>query len=107
MLENMRHFQKVALDAEAVIEAMGQDDLEALGESPEAQFKAMLAKVKAAAGLREMAQECARDAASYIHPRLSSVESKTEHVVRYVADVPDVSRSTEEWQRQHGSQTIQ
>jgi hypothetical protein len=73
MLENMRHFQKVALDAETVIESMNQDNIAALGESHEEQFKALLAKVKQAAGLRQMAHECARDAASYLHPKLTAV----------------------------------
>lgn len=76
MLENMRHFQKVALDAEAVIESMNEEQMSGLGESHEEQFKALLAKVKQAAGLRQMAHECARDAASYIHPRLAATEAK-------------------------------
>lgn len=73
MLDNMRHFQQVALDAEAVIESLNQEQVEALGETPEEQFKALLAKVKQAAGLRVMAHECARDAAGYMHAKLSSV----------------------------------
>lgn len=73
MLDNMRHFQRVALDAEAVIEAMNDDQVQALGENHEQQFKALLAKVKQAAGLRQMAVECARDAAPFIHPKLTAV----------------------------------
>lgn len=73
MLANMRHFQQVALDAEAVIESMNAENIEELGDSHEAQFKALLAKVKQAAGLRQMAHECARDAASYMHPKLNSI----------------------------------
>lgn len=73
MLDNMRHFQQVALDAEAVIEGMNQDQVESLGESHDQRFKALLAKVKAAAGLRQMAHECARDAAGYMHPKLTAV----------------------------------
>jgi hypothetical protein len=74
MLDNMRHFQQVALDAEAVIEAMDEDQAKALGQTHEEQFKALLAKVKQAAGLRVMANECARDAAPYMHPKLSAVQ---------------------------------
>ncbi len=74
MLDNMRHFQQVALDAEAVIESMNEEQVETLGETHEQRFKALLAKVKAAAGLRQMAHECARDAASYMHPRLAAIE---------------------------------
>ena len=73
MLENMRHFQQVAIDAEAVISGMNEDQLEILGDTHEQRFKALLAKVKQAAGLRQMAVECARDAAAYIHPRLTAV----------------------------------
>lgn len=71
MLGNMRHFQQVAMDAEAVLASMKPDDLP--GSSAEERFKALLAEVKKAAGLRQAAQECARDAAPYIHPRLTSV----------------------------------
>jgi hypothetical protein len=39
---------------------------------PDEQFKLLLAEVKKAAGFRVMAHECARDAASYMHPRLST-----------------------------------
>jgi hypothetical protein len=74
MLDNMRHFQQVALDAEAVIEAMNEDQVASLGDNHEQQFKGLLAKVKQAAGLRQMAHECARDAAGYMHPKLASVE---------------------------------
>jgi hypothetical protein len=73
MLDNMRHFQQVALDAEAVIEGMNEDQIHTLGQTHEEQFKALLAKVKQAAGLRQMAHECARDAAPFMHARLSSV----------------------------------
>lgn len=73
MLDNMRHFQQVALDAEAVIEAMDESNIAALGQTHEEQFKALLAKVKQAAGLRVMAHECARDAAPFMHARLSTI----------------------------------
>lgn len=73
MLDNMRHFQKVALDAEAVIESMNEEQLTQLGENHEEQFKALLSKVKAAAGLRQMAHECARDAAPFLHAKLTAV----------------------------------
>jgi hypothetical protein len=72
MLANMRHFQQVALDAEAVIEGIQEDELKAIGNTHEEQFKALLAKVKQAVGLRVMAHDCARDAAPYMHPRLQA-----------------------------------
>jgi hypothetical protein len=74
MLDNMLHFQKVALDAEAVIESMNEDQSQSLGETHEDRFKALLAKVKQAAGFRQIAHECARDASPYMHPRLSTVQ---------------------------------
>lgn len=74
MLDNMRHFQQVALDAEAVIESMNEEQVASLGQSHDEQFKTLLAKVKQAAGLRVMAHECARDAAPFIHAKLSAVE---------------------------------
>jgi hypothetical protein len=74
MLDNMRHFQQVALDAEAVIESMNEEQIASLGQSHEEQFKALLAKVKQAAGLRIMAHECARDAAGYMHAKLTAIQ---------------------------------
>lgn len=76
MLDNMRHFQQVALDAEAVLEGLTAAEFAGTvnAETPEEQFKALLAQVKKTAGFRQMAQECARDASPYLHPRLSTVE---------------------------------
>jgi hypothetical protein len=72
MLENMRHFQQVALDAEALIAGMTAKEITGENLKPDEQFKLLLAEVKKAAGFRVMAHECARDAASYMHPRLST-----------------------------------
>lgn len=74
MLENMRHFQQVALDAEATVAGLSVEEITGQEMSPEEQFKFLLAKVKQAAGLRQMAQDCASGAAPYIHPRLAAVE---------------------------------
>lgn len=74
MLDNMRHFQQVALDAEATL--AGLTVKEFMGVSPATpaeQFKVLLAQVKQAAGFRQMAHECARDAAAYVHPKLNSI----------------------------------
>lgn len=73
MLCNMRHFQKVAEDAEAVIAGLTVAEISGHDVSPDEQFKALLAKVKQAAGYRNMAHECARDAAPFIHAKLASV----------------------------------
>lgn len=76
MLDNMRHFQQVALDAEATLEGLTVSEFtgKVTAETPEEQFKALLAQVKKTAGFRQMAQECARDAAAYMHPKLAAVE---------------------------------
>lgn len=71
MLDNMRHFQQVAMDAEAVIASLSNDEIK--GDSPQEQFKLLLAEVKKAAGFRQMAHECARDAAPFMHAKLTSV----------------------------------
>lgn len=72
MLANMRHFHKLAESAEAAITELSADKI--AGMKPDEQFKFLLAEVKKAAGLRELSQNCARDAASYIHPRLAAIE---------------------------------
>lgn len=73
MLDNMRHFQQVALDAETVLSGLTVEEIGGKDMSPEDQFKMLLAKAKNAAGFRQMAQECARDAASYMHPKLTAI----------------------------------
>lgn len=85
MLANMRHFQKLAESAEL---AIGEFSAEKIAEmKPEDQFKYLLAEVKKAAALRELAQNCARDAAGFMHPKLTSIESNvTVHDKRDVTD---------------------
>ena len=102
MLDNMRHFQQVALDAEAVLAGLTIEEIGGADLSPEEQFKMLLAKAKNAAGFRQMAQECARDAASYIHPRLSAVEHSGEVTVSKVIRTPNISTNTESWLQEHG-----
>lgn len=74
MLENMRHFQQLAIDTEAVLATMTSADLPGHPEKPEDQFKALLVEVKKTLGFRQMAHDCARDAAPFIHARLAAVE---------------------------------
>ena len=45
--------------------------------------------------------DMAKAAAPYVHPRLSQVESRNEHVHRYIARVPEKAASSEKWQDQH------
>lgn len=81
MLENMRHFQKIAVDAEATMDGLTADKFSEQVPSdatPEEQFKFLLAQVKKTAGFRQMAQDAARDAAPYIHPRLAAIQHNGE-----------------------------
>jgi hypothetical protein len=79
MLENARHFYGVAVEAEANLAKMTIGDLGAGDLAPDQQFKLLLAEVKKTAGFRQMAQEAARDAAPYLHARLTSIEAKITH----------------------------
>jgi hypothetical protein len=77
MIENMRHFQRVAKDAEMTLEGLSATEFSLqvpAAASPEEQFKFLLAQVKKTAGFRQLAQDAARDAAPYVHPKLASVE---------------------------------
>lgn len=107
MLANMRHFQQVALDAEAVLSGLTVEEIGGKDMSPEEQFKMLLAKAKNAAGFRQMAQECARDAASYIHPRLSAVEHSGEVTTTKVIRTPTIAPDIASWQREHAKDTLQ
>lgn len=89
MLDNMRHFQQVALDAEAVLASMTANDLPGNPERPEDQFKALLAEVKKAAGFRQLAHECARDASPYLHARLSAVQHSGTITTRRATEMSD------------------
>ncbi len=74
MLDNMRHFQQVALDAEGTLEGLTAAEFSeqvAPDASPEEQFKFLLAQVKKTAGFRQLAQDAARDAGPYMHAKLS------------------------------------
>lgn len=76
MIDNMRHFQQVALDAEALLEGLTASEFSSKvppTATPEDQFKFLLAEVKKTAGFRQMAQDAARDAAPYVHAKLQSV----------------------------------
>ena len=77
MIENMRHFQQVALDAEATLEGLTASEFSEQfppNATPEDQFKFLLAQVKKTAGFRQLAQDAARDAAPYVHAKLASIE---------------------------------
>jgi hypothetical protein len=71
MIDNMRHFMVQARQAEAAIGTVGADADEAC--------ERQLAAVKQAVDYRMMAQQCAQEAAPYIHPRLSAIGMEVKH----------------------------
>jgi hypothetical protein len=71
MLENMRHAHAEALKAEAVLTS---DEFVAEALDKENTFASLMAEVKRTVNLRTFAQECAKDAAPYVHPKLAAVE---------------------------------
>jgi len=73
MVDNARHFFKVAKDAEKVMDTMAKEAMATENLDFEAQFKIMLAEVKKAAGLRLMAQQCAQEAARFLHAPIAAV----------------------------------
>lgn len=72
LLENARYFREQAIGAEQALAALKPEMIEGLNAKD--QFNRMLAEVKKAAGLRELAGVAAKDAAPYVHPRLQAVE---------------------------------
>lgn len=50
--------------------------------------------------------DMAKAAARFVHPQLSSVESKNETVVRYVARLPEKAASSDKWQQQHSPEPL-
>lgn len=76
MIQNMRHAMSVAEDAERVLAEISSDEIAGRGLEPAEQFKVLLAEVKKTVDLRQVAQECARDAAPYVHARIAAVAVK-------------------------------
>lgn len=92
MVANMLHFQKLAESAEVALAELSAVAIAEL--QPEDQFKKLMAEVKKTVGLRESAQNCARDAAPYIHPRLTAISApdggpvQFERIERTIVDSP-------------------
>lgn len=72
MVENARHLFNLALEAEQALAEMTPDKI--AGLEPEEQFNVILAEVKKAAGLRMLAQECASEAAPFMHAKISPID---------------------------------
>src|ERR1700719_4323834 len=88
MIDNMRHAYAKALECEtaigpAMIEGVDADNV----------FQTVLKAVRQAVRYRQIAQECAKDAAPYSHPRLAAVEHSGS------VDQPE-TRSAEELRRE-------
>ena len=71
MIENMRHWRKLAISAEDALAKMSHRDIK--GMKPGDAFNHILNEVKRVAGFRERAEECAKDAAPFCHPKLATV----------------------------------
>ena len=95
MIDNMRVAYENALKSEHQLK-----DIQIDPEDHEGAFKMILNAVRQIVGFRKIAQECARDAAVFVHPRLAQVEHKGE-IAHYVARVPSVSETVDQWQEQH------
>lgn len=96
MIDNMREAYQNALNSEQALKNIQVSDLK-----PEDAFKALLNAVRSVVGYRKIAEECARDAAPFVHPRLAQVELKGE-VVHYVVRAPAVVGSSDQWlEQQH------
>lgn len=83
MVRNARHFNQVATDAEAILETLTAADITSEALEPAEQFKVLMAEVKKAAGLRMLAQDCASQAARFLHAPINGVDgaaNKDDHV---------------------------
>jgi hypothetical protein len=99
MLANMLHFYRLAESAEKALTELSADKVADM--KPDEAFKYLLAEVKKAAGLREMAQECARDAGPYLHPRLASIEQTLKGGLTVQYAISDKPLTSEEWIKQY------
>lgn len=69
MINNMRLADE---QADAAERSLTEERIAELAKSAEP-FKAILEEVQKALNYRKVAQECARDAAPYVHPKLAAV----------------------------------
>ena len=77
-----------------------QEALEAAGDGL-MPLDYMLSVLRDPSAPMERKDWAAEKAAPYLHARLSSIESKNETTVRYVARVPDKAANSVTWQQQH------
>jgi hypothetical protein len=75
MLDNMRDAYAQARQAE---QTLPSQILDINTMSPKDAFDAVHAAVRRVIDFRRIAEQCASDAAPFIHPRLSAIEQKTE-----------------------------
>lgn len=75
MVDNARHFHKVAQEAENALKTIREQNAEKLAKmSGEEQFDLIMAEVIKAADLRKRAQASAEGAAPYLHARIAPIE---------------------------------
>lgn len=90
--------------AKAAAEAISQ----ALGRAFEGDAHAFLMAVyKNDAYPVDVRIDAAKAAIRFEKPTLASLEAKTEVVHRYVADVPEVAATVDQWHKQHAPATLQ
>lgn len=77
-----------------------QEALEAAGDGL-TPLEYMLSVLRDPLATSDRKDWAAEKAAPYLHARLSSVESKNETTVRYVARVPEKATDSAAWQKQH------
>jgi hypothetical protein len=68
MIENMRHWRRLAISAEEALAKMSHKDIK-----PEDVLNHILSQAESVAALRDRAEECAQHAAPYCHPKLSTI----------------------------------
>lgn len=95
MIANMRFAHQ---EAETLLAKVAAGDKEVLAQialeagSPDGE-PAVLTAIRKALKLREAAQLCARDAAPYVHPRLTSVEHSGELTITHEEALDELERS--------------
>ena len=102
MVDNMRVAYENALNSERQLK-----NIQIEGLNSEDAFKALLNAVRGVVNYRKIAEECARDAAVYVHPRLAQVEHTGEVTQNYVLRVPAAPASVDEWQQQNSNKPVQ
>jgi hypothetical protein len=99
---------KRTVELAAAAENAAQAIAQALGEVFEGDAHAFLMAVyKDMTRPIETRIDAAKAAIRFEKPTLATLDSKTEVVHRYVADVPEVAATVDQWHKQHAPATLQ